>query len=129
MSQLLVDITAHALAIIKDPAHWTTDVYARNAGGIECSPIADAACCWCALGALQRSAAHHLGAGDPAWDAVDTITRYLLEAKGDFDDPTVASLEEQLAAYNDDQGHTAIVGLFTEALETMRSSSEVRHDQ
>ena len=122
--QPLINIGVRALEIIREPEHWTTKVYARDAGGIECPPIDPDACTWCALGAIHRAARELYGANDETWESADSVTAFLA---GLIDEDSPASHDETVANFNDDEGHAAVIALFASALEQMRACTGGAH--
>lgn len=50
------DVLTYARNLIADPVRWTQGTYARNAEGEPVGVFADAAVCWCAVGAIDRAA-------------------------------------------------------------------------
>ena len=48
------ELLRRALQVIEQPEHWTTRVTARDEAGDQVRPEDGKACCWCAVGALEK---------------------------------------------------------------------------
>jgi hypothetical protein len=95
-----------ALVLVENPKTWTRDVSARTRSGNRVDATSPHAVCWCAHGALLKSA-FHLTGGDRAtsFNLKDAATRKLERLAGG-----------SLGVLNDDVGHKAVVALFKQAL-------------
>ena len=103
---------AHDL-LASSPAAWTTGAFARNRDGISVPYSADAACSFCAEGALNRShydvTGRPYGFGSPAYDlawqaltsAVRRRTGGELEFIVEFNDRHATSAADVLAVFDE----------------------------
>lgn len=101
----VVEILRSAKNIISDPAHWTCETYARDAGAREIGVECRAAISFCSIGALARA----LG--------VNTREAEDSDAYGNLE----AAAEEQGYPYphdlNDKAGHARAMEMFDRAIE------------
>lgn len=104
-----VDILKAARAKIADPEHWTQKAFARAADSHCCAVNEEAACRWCALGAIM--------AVEPDWNGVEFAT-------------ACAALDEQAALeigldefvkFNDLRTHKEVLELFDAAIASLEA--------
>jgi hypothetical protein len=96
------NILAAARELIRDPDHWTVDVFARDADGKAVDPWDDNACHWCALGAVAKARGWWIVPSD---NAEGTLYRVAMD-KFSMGVPSV----------NDKLGHTSVMAIFSAAL-------------
>lgn len=95
--QILID----ARALIEKPEKWTKETFARDADNTPCLERSISAVCWCALGAISRSAP-----GIPsAIDAKDALRRVI---------------DSKISKFNDEHTHAEVLAAFDKAIEAER---------
>jgi hypothetical protein len=105
-SDLEKQIITRALDLIAEPEHWTQGVLARTSIDLPCSWSDPYAAKFCAVGALNRAATEAIkGWGcSRAMEAQD----FIMAANNRQGDA--------LLDINDEEGHSAVIGLFKTAL-------------
>jgi hypothetical protein len=98
------EIIREAIETISDPERWTQGVFARDAAGREVGSLEDDAVCFCALGAMTKSAR-----------AKHTAFRIAFDVGGDFRD---------LVGINDKEGREAAIEAMTERAEKLEARGE-----
>ena len=102
MSSVHVQVLRKARELISDPARWTQGAYARDESGFEVSSTWEAACCWCALGAIIKTAREMKARVGVTTDVISTLYRH--------------SAGRPVFEVNDKEGHAAVLALFDKAL-------------
>lgn len=98
-----LEILTGARELLSDRGRWTKRSYARDERGLGCSSLAKDAVCWCAAGAILRTAQHD-AAIEEAWKlAYDEVPNGV----------------NGFMTYNDrlDTTHADILALFDRAIE------------
>ena len=100
------EILEQAWCLIERSENWTQGTAARDRGGARVAPDDQDACCWCAIGAVERAVADR--GADPALvvDVVEMLCGATKELFG----------TRFLNHVNDRQDHQAIRRLFARAL-------------
>lgn len=98
----LLTILKNARALIADEDHWTTGILATDRNG-KCVPdYSDAACKFCAIGAMRR-AAFAAGVSNARSNVANSAYAALAAIRGTgFDTPGFATI-------NDREGHAAVL--------------------
>lgn len=50
-----LSVLKQARELLSDPKHWIKGTFARDDLGMECSPTAESAKCWCLFGAIRKA--------------------------------------------------------------------------
>lgn len=107
-----MSLLQQARELITDPAHWTQEVFARNALGKSVMGDEPDAVCWCADGALHKirgGAGHH---SDAYFDAYNALNKEV-EKLG----------HSQVESFNDKTTHAEVLGVFDRAIENLRQTA------
>jgi len=100
------ELLRRAWQLIEQPEHWTTRVTARDEAGDQVRPEDGKACCWCAVGALEKICAEQ--GGDLA-SCTGVIRRLGDAAESLFGTRAIAQI-------NDLHGHDGICRIFEHAM-------------
>ena len=100
MSTLEVLKAARELISVRE--RWTQGLSARNARGARVKPQTEEATCWCAIGAICRTAEpgtlhRPVGPDSPVWPAIDELSK---------------GLRFGLAYFNDHNPHSRVLARF-----------------
>lgn len=68
-----LELLTKAQDLIRDPAHWTQETYARDGRGNACSTTDPAATCFCSVGALYHAADHQFRFAHLAEDVLEKV--------------------------------------------------------
>lgn len=98
-------ILTYAQELIRDPAHWTQFMAARDESGQFCHPASADAMCWCAFGALRRHA--HAESMD------------FLHARNAVDRAAVEARTDGYVTLNDTRSHADVMAMFDRAKELL----------
>ena len=98
-------IIARALEIISDESKWTRGAMARLADGKPCGCLDPRAVCFCAVGALNRSAGEILAAN-----------RFYHASEAEHEVLAANNELRDLARVNDIEGREAVIAMFKVAL-------------
>lgn len=108
MTKSNYEILTEAQELIRDPAHWTQDAYARNADMNAIDDIHSlTATCWCSVGAILKVAGL-------SSDVIDHPAFALIE---DYADGLA------ITAFNDSHTHWDVMAAFDHARELARVSA------
>ncbi len=110
-----LDDPVHALelvrAMLSDARRWTTDFFARNAGGYSV-PVTDKhAVCWCLLGAFLALEQSH----SVSEKASERATCLLNQARG------LDPMDEDLGDFNDTHTHAEVLALLDRTIERAKT--------
>lgn len=105
-----LDVLRAARALIRDPARWTQNFWAKDATGFDCAPDAPGAVCWCAAGAINNIAPGDLD----AVQALDAVVPAEYSGYG----------THPLFAYNDDRTHAEVLALFDAAIARLEREAQ-----
>lgn len=98
-----------ARARIAERTSWTTKAFARTKNGRPVGPISSGATCWCAVGALRMAAG-----GD------DNVVGLALDCMWPYTITPLIDSEDAIILTNDTKGHTAILEVFSKAIEATK---------
>jgi hypothetical protein len=104
VSNKLLELITAGQELIRDPAHWTQGIYARNSAGEAVGMLSDRAFCFCSIGALHR-AQHNL---DLEYELIDQAHEILDKATGEI---------ESVVKANDSNSHDYVMGMWDRAKE------------
>ncbi len=100
------ELLRRAWQLIEQPEHWTTRVTARDEAGDQVRPEDGKACCWCAVGALEKICAEQ---GADLASCTGVIRRLGDAAEFLFGTRAIAQI-------NDLHGHDGICRIFQHAI-------------
>lgn len=106
-----LEILTAARELITDPAHWTQEVYAKNAKGRQVSPLSRSAVCFCSVGALDRIVSRR-SKSDWGVEAFNALVNELVK-KG----------HQGIAGFNDTHTHAEVLALFDAAIAAEREKA------
>lgn len=113
MSKSALTVLREARELISDPKRWTTQGYARDSQGEFTSALSVRAVCWCAEGAVLRSASDPEKCFVP-FDILNEVARRI---------PKKTS-GNQIVAVNDELGHAAVLRMFDAAIASAEKEAQ-----
>jgi len=99
-----------AKELIKDPANWTQEAYARDARGNSVQVLDPTASCFCSVGALYR--ANEISGTDQAVPGRYFLRKAAIQLKGDHPDLDVTGP----MGLNDHTDHECVMEMFDLAI-------------
>jgi hypothetical protein len=110
------EILTEAQDLIRDPAHWTQQVYARNPEGFERNATDSDATCFCSLGALHRVLQPSVFSTTDVLDMFYETRRYLTDATSE------SSRFNYIHEFNDEHTHEQVMAVWDKARELARAN-------
>lgn len=109
------EIVHELIKLIEDPAHWTQNVYARNAEGHVVNPWDLDAHCFCSLGAMERVESDK--SRNPS--TVFAHPAYL-DIRGKFNELT----NDSVVRFNDTHTHAQVIDVWRRVEQAFKETDE-----
>lgn len=112
-----VEVLDRTIALLSDPANWTTDYFARNAKGQDVDVRSPDATCFCIMGAIER-----VTRGP---ENGERVTMEQIHTECDAEAALHAVLTKRLgdsniAIFNDSASHEQVIEALTEARDSIK---------